>query len=83
MKMSSVPFAQLRHLLGDLHFTETRANTYWRFEHPESGADFLFRPYALDEKVNMADLATTRTHLDWRGLLSSQSFDDLLRKAPA
>jgi hypothetical protein len=33
--------------------------------------------------VTVQDLATTRTHLDWRGLLLGQAFDDSLTKAPA
>jgi hypothetical protein len=83
MKTSSVRFGQLRGLLLDLHFTETRADKYWRFEHAESGSVLLFRPYALDEPLTLPDLTTTRTHLDWRGLLSARSFDDSLTKTPA
>jgi len=82
-KTSSVSFAQLRHLLLDLDFTECRQDAYWRFEHPESDTVFLFRPYTLAENVTQQDLAATRTHLDWRGLLSSDAFDDHPRKTPA
>jgi hypothetical protein len=83
VKTSSVSFGQLRRLLLDLRFTERRQDTYCRFEHPESDTVFLFRPYALDDKVSMQDLAATRTHLDWRGLLSSQAFEDPRAKTPA
>jgi hypothetical protein len=83
MKTSSVTFGQLRRLLLDLGFAEARARDYRRFEHPDSGTVFLFRPYAPGEYVTMQDLATTRTHLDWRGLLSSHAFDDSLTKTPA
>jgi len=83
MKTSSVSFAQLRRLLLDLQFRETRGDAFWRFEHPDSGTLFLFRPYASAEKVTMPDLVSTRTHLDWRGLLSAQAFDDSLTKTPA
>jgi hypothetical protein len=83
MHTSSVNFAQLRRLLLDLQFRETRTDAYRRFEHPESGTVFLFRPYASDDDVTMQDLASTRTHLDWRGLLSANAFDDFLTKAPA
>ena len=83
MKTSTVPFGQLRALLLDLHFTETRTDAYWRFEHPKSGAVFLFRAYAPHENVSIQDLASTRTHLDWRGLLPSGAFDDSLTKTPA
>jgi hypothetical protein len=83
MKTSSVRFAQLRRLLLDLHFSETRKEAFWRFEHPQSGTLFLFRPYAPDDDVTVPDLATTRTHLDWRGLLPASRFDDSLTKTPA
>jgi hypothetical protein len=48
MKTSSIRFTQLRRLLLDLHFSETRKDASWRFEHPASGTLFLFRPYAPD-----------------------------------
>jgi hypothetical protein len=83
MKKSSVPFAQLRQMLRELHFGEIRTDTYWRFDHPRSGAVFLFRPYSADENVTMQDFVSTRKHLDWRGLLSADEFDDALMKAPA
>jgi hypothetical protein len=83
MRTSSVSFAQLRRLLRDLHFTETRTDSFWRFEHPASDTVLLFRPYASDDNVTVPDLASTRTHLDWRGLLSAHAFDDLLTKTPA
>jgi hypothetical protein len=83
MKTSSVGFDQIRRLLLDLHFTESRTDAYWRFEHGESETVFLFRPYNLNDNVTMQDLAATRTHLDWRGLLSAAAFDDFLTKTPA
>jgi hypothetical protein len=84
MKRSPVTFAQLRRLLLDNGFLESRTEaSSWRFQHPASGAIFLFRPYALDEKVSMPDLASTRTHLEWRGLLPGTTFDDALTKTPA
>jgi hypothetical protein len=83
MKTSSVSFGQLRRLLLDLRFTETRKDDYIRFEHPKSDTVFLFRSYAPNDNVTVQDLATTRTHLDWRGLLSANAFDDSLTKAPA
>jgi hypothetical protein len=83
MKTSSINFGQLRRLLLDLDFTETRTDTSWRFEHRASGTVFLFRPYAADDNVTVQDLASTRTHLDWRGMLSGNVFDDSLTKTPA
>jgi hypothetical protein len=83
MKTSSVRFDQLRRLLRDLHFTEVRADDCRRFEHPESGTVFVFRPYAPNDFVSMQDISSTRTHLEWRGLLSGVAFDDSLTKTPA
>lgn len=83
MKTSRIPFAQLRRLLRDLNFTEARKDKGWRFDHPESETVFLFRPYRPDEKVTVQDLITTRTHLEWRGLLSEEAFENLLNKTPA
>jgi hypothetical protein len=83
MKTSSVSFAQLRQLLLELHFAESRKDAYWRFEHPDSETVFLFRPYALADNVSVPDLDATRTHLDWKGLLSAHAFDDSLTKTPA
>jgi hypothetical protein len=83
MKTSSVTFDELRRLLLDLRFVETSGDDFWRFEHPETETVFLFRHYALSEKVAMHDIASTRMHLDWRGLLSASAFDDSLAKTPA
>jgi hypothetical protein len=83
MKTSSVNFAQLRQLLLDLHFTESRTDSSWRFEHSPTETVFLFRPYAPTDNVTVQDLAATRTHLDWRGLLPVGSFEDCLTKTPA
>jgi hypothetical protein len=83
MKTSSITFAQLRRLLVDLRFTETRSDAYWRFEHPDSGTIFVFRPYAVSDRVTVQDVAATRKHLDWRGLLLGTVFDDSLTKTPA
>lgn len=83
MKTSTIPFGQLRSLLLELHFTETRTDAFWRFEHSQSGTVFLFRAYAPNEKIGMQDLTSTRTHLDWRGLLPSGAFDHSLTKTPA
>ena len=83
MKTSSIRFAQLRRLLLDLRFTESRSGEFWRFEHPKSETVFLFRPYAENENVTVQDLASARMHLDWRGLLSGNVFDESLRRTPA
>jgi hypothetical protein len=83
MKTSSVSFSQLRRLLLDLGFAETRGDCFWRFEHAGAGTVFLFRPYAAGEHITVQDIASTRKHLDWRGHLAAAAFDDSLAKAPA
>jgi hypothetical protein len=83
MKTSPVRFAQLRRLLLDLHFTESRSDDYRRFEHSESDTIFVFRPYAPSDFVSLQDVVSTRTHLDWHGLLTANAFDDSLTKTPA
>src|SRR5437588_12172502 len=55
MKKSSISFAQLRRLLLDLQFTESQGNAFRRFEHPESGTVFRFRPYALNEHITVQE----------------------------
>ena len=83
MKTSNVRFSKLRRLLLDLGFAETATDAYRRFEHPISGAVFLFRAYKPNENVTMQDLVSTRTHLDWRGLLAGNVFDDSLTTTSA
>jgi hypothetical protein len=83
MKTSPVGFDQLRRLLLDLEFTACATDAYWRFEHRASDTLFVFRPYSLRDNVTIQDLVSTRTHLDWRGLLTADTFDDLLTKTPA
>jgi hypothetical protein len=80
---STVPFAELRGLLVDLGFTESRQGKFWRFEHSPSGTVFEYRPYRARERVTAVDLHATRGQLDWRGLLAPEAFDDRLKKATA
>jgi hypothetical protein len=70
MKTSSITFAHFRRMLHGLNFTEKRGEKRWRFEGPESETIFLFRPYKENEKFSNVDLIATRTHLEWRGVLS-------------
>jgi hypothetical protein len=83
MKTSHVTFSELRRLLLDLGFSESRPKGFWRFEHSASGAVLLFRPYTEEEDVSISDLGSARMHLDWRGLVSANAFDDSLTKRPA
>ena len=80
---SPVSFAQLRQFLGDLGFTQSRRGKFWFFEHASSGTVFGYRPYRASEKVTAMDLDMTRRHLDLRGVLDEQIFDDRLNKAIA
>ncbi len=83
VKRSTVPFAELRQLLLDLGFTPSRRGKFWFFEHPPSETVVAYRPYRARERVTLLDLHRTRTHLDWRGLLAPEAFDDRLKKATA
>ncbi len=80
---STVSFTELRQLLLDLGFTQSRRGKFWFFEHPPSGTVFGYRPYRAREKVTLVDLQMTRKQLDWRDVLSEQAFDDRLKKATA
>lgn len=75
---STVTFAELQQLLVDLGFAVGKRGKFWFFEHPPSETSFGFRPYRAREKVTLADLHMTRKHLDWRGLLTPETFDDWL-----
>jgi hypothetical protein len=80
---STVPFAELRQLLVDLGFTVSKQGKFWFFEHAPSETTFLFRPYRSRDRVTLRDVNSTRHHLDWRGLMAPEAFDDLLKKATA
>ena len=80
---SMVTFGELRQLLVDRGFTVTKQGKFWFFEHAPSETTFRFRPYRVRERVTLRDVNSTRHHLDWRGLLAPQAFDDLLKKATA
>jgi hypothetical protein len=80
---STLSFAELRQFLLDLGFTVAKRGKFWFFEHAPTETTFLFRPYRAREKVTLMDLHMTRRHLDLRGVLSEQGFDDLLKKATA
>jgi hypothetical protein len=83
-RTSDLPFAKLRQLLLDLHFTETvTPDSHLAFTHNSSDTVFLFRPYRPGDRITRIDLQSTRKHLDERGLLSADSFDAQLRKISA
>ena len=80
---SPIPFADLRQLLVDLGFTVSKQGKFWYFEHSPSDTTFHFRPYRARERVTLRDVSSTRFHLDWRGLMSPEAFDERLKKATA
>lgn len=80
---STVTFAELRQLLLDLELTESKRGKFWYFEHAPSETSVTFRAYRTRESVTLLDIHRTRRHLDLRGLLAEQAFDDLLNKATA
>lgn len=79
----TVTFAELRQFLLDLGFTQSKRGKFWFFEHQSSGTELGYRPYRAREKVTLMDLDMTRKHLDWRGVLSEDTFDDQLKQASA
>lgn len=84
MATSDLTFAALRHLLLDLDFVEkTVPGSHEVFEHAPSGTVLIFRLYRPQDKVSLPDLVSARVHLDERGLLTADAFDNLLRKVSA
>jgi hypothetical protein len=83
MKKSDVPFVQLRSFLEGMGFHVVRLKKGWRFEHKPSGTIFLFRSYREADRVYAHDLLRVRSHLDLRGMLSVQAFDESMSKMPA
>ncbi|MCI0462256.1 MAG: hypothetical protein L0Z62_35330 [Gemmataceae bacterium] len=80
---STISFAAFRQFLLDLGFKVSRRGKFWFFEHPPSETTYLFRPYRAREKVTLVDINSTRRHLDLRGVLDEQAFDNLLKKVTA
>lgn len=80
---STITFAELRQLLVDLGFRVSKRGKGWFFEHPPSETWFVFRPYRVNERITLRDVNSTRFHLDWRGLLAPEAFDERFKKATA
>ena len=80
---STVTFDELRQLLLDLGFTQSKRGKFWLFEHGPSETVLAYRPYRPRERVTVKDLQVTRRDLDWRGLMPPGEFDDVLKKATA
>jgi hypothetical protein len=80
---NTVTFAELRQFLLDLGFTQSKREKFWFFEHQPSGTVFGYRPYRARDKVTLMDLDMTRRHLDLRGVLAPEAFNERLKKATA
>jgi hypothetical protein len=80
---SSVTFAELRQLLLDVGFVQSKRGKFWVFEHAASETRLAYRLYKARERITLVDLHITRQDLDWHGLLAPETFDDLLKKATA
>jgi hypothetical protein len=80
---SNITFAEFRQFLLDLGFTLAKRGKFWFFEHSASETTYLFRPYRAADKVSLIDIQSTRRHLDLRGVLDEQAFDDRLHRATA
>ena len=84
MLFSDIPFVKLRSLLLNLGFVERVIDgKSLGFYHAASDTIFTFHLYRPQDKVSMLDLAGVRFQLDWRGLLSRETFDAALLKASA
>lgn len=80
---SDVTFGELSGILQTLGFAESKQGGFWLLEHAPSETWFRYRAYRRNERVTVLDLQMTRRHLDLRGVLEEQAFDDVLRKATA
>ena len=83
IRRSTVTFAELRQLLADLGFAQSKRGRFWFFQHPASDTVVGFRPYRINERVTQIDVDRVRKHLYLRGVLEEQAFDHLLKKATA
>lgn len=82
VRNSNVGFADLRELLLELGFSETREKTRFIFRHPVGGT-VLMRPYKDKDKVKLTDMLVVRQQLDYNGVLRSDDLDRRLHKTPA
>ena len=78
-----ITYGQLRTVLMDMGFRETRRDNGVALKHAISGTVFLFRPYELEDRVQPAELFLVMQELDARDLLEPESFEALVTRAPA
>jgi hypothetical protein len=77
-----IPFSTLRELLTDLGFVQKNgADAYVVFEHVPSDTLFVFPKYRPREPVREYHLLEVRKHLDERGVLAREDFENWLHGA--
>jgi len=82
MSKPRITFAQLRHLLLDMGFTETvTPKSHVFFAHQPSGAETALPIYRSNQAVMPHHLATVRIMLDHKGLMDADAFDDFVASA--
>jgi hypothetical protein len=78
-----ITYGQLRRVLLEMGFRETRRDDGVALKHAKSGTIFLFRPYQETDRLQPAEIFLVTQELDARGLLEPESFEALLTVAPA
>jgi hypothetical protein len=78
-----IRFAELRRLLLSLGFREAAEREYVAFWNKPSDIVFVFRPYRPTDPVTDYNLNEVQSMLDARGLMSTETFEDQFKKAPA
>ncbi len=82
MSKPRITFAQLRHLLLDMGFTETvTPKSHVFFAHQRSGAETALPIYRSNQVVMPHHLVTVRIMLDRKGLMDGDAFDDFVASA--
>jgi hypothetical protein len=81
---SSVTFNQLETVLTDLGFhKKTIPETGVAYEHPFTETLLVVREHRPDEIVPWHVLASTRHHLEWRGVIEPADFEKRLKAIAA
>lgn len=79
----SITFAALDRFLHGLGFTQRSVpESHILYEHPESGAVVVLRPFERDEDVGTTTLGLVRRVLDEFGVMDRRVFDDAIRRKP-
>jgi hypothetical protein len=82
VKNSKVAFADLREVLLELGFAETREKDRLVYRHPAAGT-LLLRPYKVKDKVKLTDMLVVRQQLDYNGMIASDELSRRLEQMPA